>query len=79
MGCRGDGDRTNRVSRELGPPACVGQSPHAPGQPVGEAVVAFFSEDEMIQEWDAEQVGALPESAGEGAIFWAGCHIAADG
>ena len=31
----------------------------------------------MIQERDAEQVGALPESAGEDAILLAGRHIAA--
>jgi hypothetical protein len=30
----------------------------------------------MIQEGDAEQVGALPESAGEHAILWAGGGIA---
>ncbi len=33
----------------------------------------------MIQERDAEQVGPLPESAGEDAILWAGRHIAAGG
>jgi len=31
----------------------------------------------MIQERDAEQVGSLPESAGEHAIFLAGCGVAA--
>ena len=31
----------------------------------------------MIQERDAEQVGPLPESAGQDAILWAGRHIAA--
>ena len=46
---------------------------------VGEAVAAFVSEDEMIQEGDAEQVGALPESAGEHAILWAGGRIAPEG
>ena len=30
----------------------------------------------MVQERDAEQIGALPESAGEHAILWAGCGIA---
>jgi len=31
----------------------------------------------MVQERDAEQIGALPESADEDAIFLAGRHIAA--
>ena len=30
----------------------------------------------MIQERDAEQVGALAESAGQHTILWAGCGIA---
>ena len=29
----------------------------------------------MVQERDAEQLGSLPESAGEHAIFLAGCGI----
>jgi hypothetical protein len=43
---------------------------------VGEAVAALISEDEMVEQGDAEQVGTLPESAGEHAILWAGCGIA---
>ena len=42
---------------------------------IGEAVAAFVSEDEMIEQADAEQVGALPESVGEHAILLAGRHI----
>ena len=30
----------------------------------------------MVEQADAEQVGSLPESAGEHAILWAGCGIA---
>ena len=30
----------------------------------------------MVEQADAEQVGTLPESAGEHAILWAGCGIA---
>jgi len=44
---------------------------------IGEAVVAFVCEDKMVEQADAEEIGALPESAGEHAIFWAGRHIAA--
>ena len=33
----------------------------------------------MVEQADAEQVGALPESAGEHAILLAGGGIAADG
>lgn len=33
----------------------------------------------MVQERDAEQLGALPESAGEDAILLAGRRIAAGG
>ena len=31
----------------------------------------------MVEQGDAEQVGTLPESAGEDAILWAGRRIAA--
>ena len=33
-------------------------------------------EDEMVEQSDAEQIGALLESVGEHTIFLAGCHIA---
>ncbi|MEO7861575.1 MAG: hypothetical protein ABIU05_14285, partial [Nitrospirales bacterium] len=42
---------------------------------ISEAVAALVSENEMVQESDAEQVGTLPESAGEDAILLAGRHI----
>ena len=38
---------------------------------IGEAVVVLVGEDEMVEQSDAEQVGALLESAGEHAIFLA--------
>ena len=31
----------------------------------------------MVEQADAEEIGALPESAGAHAILWAGRHIAA--
>jgi len=42
---------------------------------VREAVVACVGEDEMVEQGDAKQVGALPESAGEHAILLAGGGI----
>jgi hypothetical protein len=43
---------------------------------IGEAVAAVISENEMVKQGDAEQVGPLPESAGEDAILLAGGGIA---
>ena len=43
---------------------------------IGEAIVALVGEDEMIQEGNAEQLSALPESASEDAILLAGRRIA---
>jgi hypothetical protein len=42
---------------------------------VGEAVVAFFGEDEMVQQRNAKQISRLAEPFGQDAIFWAGCDI----
>ena len=44
---------------------------------VSKAVVACVCEDKMVEQADAEEIGALPESAGAHAILWAGRHIAA--
>ena len=63
--------------RDQNAPARVGVRPSLTGPAlIGEAIVAFVSEDEMVQQSDAEQVGALLESAGEHAIFLAWGDIA---
>jgi hypothetical protein len=43
---------------------------------VGEAVVAFFGEDEMVQQRNAEQISRLAQPFGQDAIFWARRDIA---
>ena len=63
--------------RDQNAPARVGVSPSLTGPAlIGEAIVALVGEDEMIQEHDAEQLGSLPEPAGEHAILVAGRGIA---
>ena len=56
--------------------ARVGVSPSLTGPAlVGKAVAALVGVDEMVEQSDAEQIGALLEPVGEHTILFAGCHI----
>jgi hypothetical protein len=45
---------------------------------VGEAVVAFFGENQMIEERNPEEFAGLAQPFGQDAIFWLGV-ISPDG
>ena len=63
--------------RDQNAPARVGVSPSLTRPAlIGEAVAVLISEDEMVEQSDAEQVGALLEPAGEHTILLAGRNIA---
>ena len=62
--------------RDQHAPARVGVSPSRTRPAlISKAVAVLVGEDEMVEQSDAEQIGALLEPVGEHTILFAGCHI----
>ena len=80
LGSRRDRHRAHGLSRALG----VAHAPeqlHLSGPAlIGKAIVAILTEDEMIQERDAQQLSSFAQPLGQDPIFLAAAlHLPTDG
>src|SRR5690606_7017878 len=71
----GDGRDRARTGGRRGRLGIAAASLSAGPALVGEAVVAFFGENQMIEEGDAEEVASFTQPFGQDAIFWARSNV----